>query len=106
MGHGYGSACDQLGGHVHNDFLEFFYNYGIAAFVLYISFFVSMVKECVMMYRAQFIYAREFMVAVVVSLFLAMFSFYAIDCTHITCCSVSLGLILAEWYKFQKRISR
>ncbi|MBP5456272.1 MAG: O-antigen ligase family protein [Paludibacteraceae bacterium] len=103
LGHGYGAAYNQLRGHVHNDFLEFFYNYGVIAFVLYISFFVSMVRECILMYHIHFTYAREFMVAVVISIFLAMFSFYAIDCTHITCCSVSLGLILAEWYKFQIR---
>ncbi len=104
IGHGYGSAVKLIGGHVHNDFLEFFYNYGIFVVILYISFFISMIKECIKMYKAQFIYAREFSIAIVVSVFLAMFSFYAIDCTHITCCSVCLGLILAEWYKFQNRI--
>lgn len=105
VGHGYGSAYKFIGGHVHNDFLEFLYDYGFIVFIIYISFFVSMIRECIIMYKSEFTYAREFGVAVIVSVFLAMFSFYAIDCTHITCCSVCLGLILAEWYKYQNGIT-
>lgn len=101
VGHGYNSVSSLVGGHAHNDFIEIFYNYGIISVILYISFYISLIKECVKMYMAKFTYAKEFMVAIVVSVFLAMFSFYAIDCTHITCCSVCFGLILAEWYKFQ-----
>lgn len=104
LGHGYGAANKMIGGHVHNDFLEFFYDYGIIVLIMYILLFVAMVSESIKMYKSHFIYAREFVVAIIVSLFLAMFSFYAIDCTHITCCSVCLGLILAEWYKFQNNI--
>lgn len=104
LGHGYGAANKMIGGHVHNDFLEFFYDYGIIVLIMYILLFVAMVSESIKMYKSDFIYAREFVVAIIVSLFLAMFSFYAIDCTHITCCSVCLGLILAEWYKFQNNI--
>lgn len=106
VGHGYGSAYNFIEGHVHNDFLEFFYDYGIIVLILYISFFVSLIRECRRMYKAKFPYAREFSVSVIVSFFLAMFSFYAIDCTHITCCSVCLGLIMSEWYKFQNYITR
>ena len=105
VGHGYGSTYKFIGGHVHNDFLEFLYDYGFIVFIIYISFFVSMIRECIKMYKSKFTYAREFGVAVIVSVFLAMFSFYAIDCTHITCCSVCLGLILAEWYKYQNGIT-
>ena len=104
VGHGCDSVVELVGGHAHNDFLEFFYNYGIIVFGLYITLFVSMIRECIKMYKAKFIYAREFMVAIVISLFLAMFSFYAIDCTYITCCSVCLGLILAEWFKYKNEI--
>lgn len=104
VGYGHNAANTFIGGHVHNDFLEFLYDYGPIVLVLYISFFISMVRECRKMYKAQFRYAREFSVAIIVSIFLAMFSFYAIDCTHITCCSVSLGLILAEWYKIQNKL--
>ncbi len=101
VGHGYGSVNKLVGIHAHNDFLELFYNYGIIVTFLYITFFIALIIECHKMYKKYFIYAKEFMVAIVVSLFLSLFSFYAIACTHITCCSASLGLILAEWYKFQ-----
>lgn len=104
LGHGHGAANKIIGGHVHNDFLEFFYDYGLFVLITYASLFVAMINEALKMYKSHFVYAREFVVAIIVSLFLAMFSFYAIDCTHITCCSVCLGLILAEWYKFQNSI--
>lgn len=105
VGHGYGAANKLIGGHVHNDFLEFFYDCGIIVLILYILLFVAMISESIKMYKSHFIYAREFVAAIIVSLFLAMFSFYAIDCTYITCCSVCLGLVLAEWYKFQNKLS-
>lgn len=104
VGHGYGGVVKLVGGHAHNDFLEMFYDYGIFAVILYIAVFVAYFREMLSMYKAKFPYAKEFMVSFVVSLFLAMFSFYAIDCTHITCCSVCIGLILAEWYKFKHDI--
>lgn len=104
VGHGHGATYELLNIHAHNEFLEFLYNYGIIVFFLYVSFFISMIKECFRMYKAEFTYAKEFMVAIVVSFFLAMFSFYMVDCTHITCCSVCLGLILAEWYKYKQKV--
>lgn len=104
VGHGYGAVNKLVGGHAHNDFLEFFYNYGLIVFILYVLFFVSTIKECIKMYKAKFTYAKEFSVAVIVSFYLAMFSYYAISCEHITCCSACFGLILAEWYKFKYNI--
>lgn len=106
VGHGYHSSFKLVDGHVHNDFLEIFYDYGIIAFVLYVLFYASIIKECVKMYKRKFQYAKEFMVAIIISLFLAMFSWYAIECTHITCCSACIGLILAEWYKYQHEKNR
>lgn len=105
VGYGYDAVIRLVGGHAHNDFLEILYNYGIIVLGLYVAFFITMIVECIKMYKLNFVYAREFMVAIVVSMFLAMFSFYVIDCTHITCCSVCLGLILAEWFKYKNEIT-
>lgn len=105
FGHGNGYVYSEVGGHAHNDFLEFLCDYGLFAFVLYIVFFASMFREGVRMYKKKYIYAREFMCSMMVSICMALFSFYAIDCTHITCCSICQGLILADWYKFKNAIS-
>lgn len=104
FGHGHGSVVKLVGGHAHNEFLEMLYDYGIFVLFIYIAVFVSYFREVRLMYKAKFPYAKEFMVSFIVSIFLAMFSFYAIDCTHITCCSVCIGLLLAEWYKFKHNI--
>lgn len=103
FGHGSGAVVRLIGGHAHNDFLEFFYNYGLFAVLLYVAFFVSIVFEGVRMYREKYPYAREFMCSVSVALCMSMFSFYAIDCTHITASSICFGLILADWFKFKNK---
>lgn len=101
FGHGSGSVMKTIGGHAHNDFLEFFYDYGFFAVLLYVLFFVAFAREGLRMYRRKYPYAREFMCSVAVALCMALFSFYAIDCTHITGSSICFGLILADWYKFK-----
>lgn len=101
VGHGTGAVVRTIGGHAHNDMLEFFYDYGIFAFLLYILFFVSIIREGVRMYRRKYPYAREFMCSVGIALCMSLYSFYAIDCTHITASSICFGLILADWYKFK-----
>ena len=101
FGHGSGAAVGIIGGHAHNDFLEFFFDYGLFAGLLYVLFFVSIIREGIKMYKWKYPYAREVMCSVVIALCLSMFSFYAIDCTHITTSSICFGLILADWYKFK-----
>lgn len=103
FGHGSGAVVRIIGGHAHNDFLEFFYNYGFFAGMLYVLFFVSIIREGIKMYKKKYPYAREFMCSVIIALCMSMFSFYAIDCTHITASSICFGLILANWYKFKNK---
>lgn len=103
FGHGSGSVVKTVGGHAHNDMLEFYYDYGVFAFLLYVLFFVSIICEGIRMYKKKYPYAREFMSSVGIALCMALFSFYAIDCTHITASSICFGLILADWYKFKNR---
>ena len=101
FGNGNGSIGELVGGHAHNDFLEFLYEYGLFAFVLYVVFYILLIKETIKMYKHGYVYAKEFTCSVVVALCMSMFSFYAIDCTHITSSSICQGLILADWYKFK-----
>lgn len=106
FGHGKSSVTMLFGGHAHNDFLEFAYDYGFFAVVLYILFFVSMIRESIKMYRCRYTLTNEFVCCVVIAFCLAFYSFYAVDCTHITCSSICLGLILADWYKFRASITQ
>lgn len=101
FGHGHGYIFREIGGHAHNDFLEFLCDYGIIAVILYVVFFVAMFREGFRMFKRKYTYAREFMCSMIVAICMALFSFYAIDCTHITCSSICQGLILADWYKFK-----
>ena len=101
FGHGSGSLKSVLGGHAHNDFLEFFFDYGIFAVIMYILFFISLFREGFKMYRYKYPYAREFMCSVVIAFCMALFSFYAIASTHITTSSICFGLLLSDWNKFK-----
>ena len=103
FGHGSGSVVNTVGGHAHNDFLEFLFDYGLFAFVLYVMFYVFLIKESIKMYKQGYPYAREFMCSVSVALGMSMFSFYAVDCTHITPSSICFGLLLADWYKYKNK---
>ena len=103
FGHGKGAVVQLVGGHAHNDFLEFFYDSGLFAAIMYVACFVSFFIEAIKMYRRKYPYAREFMCSFIIALCMAFFSFYAIDCTHITCSSICFGLLLADWYKYKNR---
>ena len=103
FGNGHGSISDFVGGHAHNDFLEFLYEYGVFAFVMYVLFYVLLIKETIKMYKHGYPYAREFTCSVAVALCMSFYSFYAVDCTHITSSSICQGLILADWYKYKMR---
>ena len=103
FGHGSGATI-AFTGFAHNDFLQIFYDYGLVAFVLYVLFYVSLIKDAIIMKIKEYPYFREFASVVVVMLFLAMFSFFAIDCMYITCTSFCLAYFYADWFKFQREI--
>ena len=102
FGHGSGAVTKLVGGHAHNDYFEFLYDYGLFAFGFYVLFYVLLLKEVIMMYRRKYVYTREFLCSVIVALCMSIFSFYAVDCTHITSSSICQGLILADWYRYRK----
>ena len=100
FGHGYGSTVAFVG-HAHNDFVELLYDYGFILFLLYVLLYVFLIKDALKMKLQGYPYVREFTSTIVVMLFLAMFSFFAIDCMYIICTSFCLGFFYADWYKFQ-----
>lgn len=102
FGHGSG-ATFSITEHAHNDFLEIFYDYGLVAFILYVLFYISLIKDAVIMKVNGYPYFREFASVIVVMLFLAMFSFFAIDCMYITCTSFCLAFFYADWFKYQRK---
>ena len=99
FGYGQGSAEQLIGGHVHNDFLEVLYNYGLVTCLLYVGFYVSLFRTWRRMCRTEYRYSTEFLLTIIAALFLACFSFYVIDPTYITCGAVAWGLLLADWEK-------
>ena len=101
FGYGRGAACDFTGGHAHNDFVEFLFDYGVIALILYIVFYVAMIKEGVSMYKHGYLYTREYFCTVAIAIGMSLYSFYAIDCTWITSSSVCFGLLLADWNKYK-----
>ena len=46
IGHGFGAVDRELHSGTHNDFLMVLYNYGIIGFILYLGFWVTLIKEC------------------------------------------------------------
>jgi O-antigen ligase len=102
FGHGKGSIWDAtLVGETHNDFLQVLYEHGFLAFLAYVGFYVALLAELVHMFRAKYPHAVLFAMSVICSLFLAMFSYYVIAPTYITCGILCYGFFLADFHKFQ-----
>lgn len=103
FGYGSGAVMDLTGGgHAHNDFVEFLFDYGIVALILYIVFYVAMIKEGVSMRKHGYLYTREYYCTVAIAIGMSLYSFYAIDCTWITSSSVCFGLLLSDWNKYKR----
>lgn len=102
FGFGKGAVWKKLGGHAHNDFVEFSYDYGLIAVIFYLAFYVALIKEGIRMYRHGYLYTREYFCTVAIALGMSIYSFYAIDSTYITGSSICFGLILSDWNKYKK----
>ena len=103
FGYGSGAVMDLTGGgHAHNDFVEFLFDYGIIALLLYFVLYVALIKEGISMYKHGYLYTREYFCTVAIAIGMSLYSFYAVDCTWITGSSVCFGLILADWNKYKK----
>ncbi len=106
FGHGYESVSIYLkGGRAHNDFLEVFFNFGIIPFILYITFYVKLIKEGIRMYKSKYMYSAEYLATVVCALFLALFSFFIVEPTYITGSMFAIALFIADWNNYKTQIS-
>jgi O-antigen ligase len=88
--------------HVHNDFLEILFDYGVIGIILYILFYLYLIKEAISMVKNKYTYSGEFAASIIISLFLALFSFYFIDDTYIVCGMICYGLILSDWRRYRE----
>lgn len=103
LGHGWNSSYIFLRGHVHNDFLELFYDFGIIAVIMYILFYIALFSKLRLMLHYKYQYSSVLAASIICSLFLSFFSFYSIAPTYITCGVLSYGLVLSD---FNKRINK
>ena len=96
FGHGM-NAAGMVGGagYAHNDFLEVLYNYGVFAFVSVVVFYLSLIMQSFKMTRNRSPYAASFIFSLIIGLFLAMFSYFLIFYTYVTCIMAFWGYVLA-----------
>lgn len=99
FGHGNGSVYRSLGGEVHNDFISVFFEYGIVSLFFYALYFLSSFGMWWKMRKDNYRYETSVFMLNVITLFLALFSFYIIRPTYITASMFSYGLFLTDWYK-------
>lgn len=90
--------------HVHNDFIEVLFDYGIIGLVMYTFFYFYLIKEAISMVKYKYRYSGEFVASIIISLFLALFSFYVIDDTYIVCGMICYGVFLADWRKYKEEL--
>lgn len=105
FGHGDGAAYRMLGGEVHNDFISVFFEYGIVSLLFYAFYFLSLFRMWWKMRMDNYRYETSVFMLNVITLFLALFSFYIIRPTYITASMFSYGLFISDWYK-QKNKNR
>lgn len=99
IGHGNGAVSKDFGGNAHNDFLEILYDYGIFALTAFISFVVFIVVELIKMLKDRYVYAPQFLMAVICSFGLSNFSFYVIMPTYITAGMLAMGFLMIDYQK-------
>lgn len=100
LGHGFNTMYDLVGGRAHNDFLEVFYNYGFIALFLYVLFFVSLVFTNIKQYRRRYPRAVYMTCSILVSLILALVSFFIVDPTYVLGSMFTTGLFLGDWMQY------
>lgn len=108
FGHGDGAVYRILGGEVHNDFISVFFEYGIVSMFFYALYFLASFGMWWKMRKDNYRYETSVFMLNVITLFLALFSFYIIRPTFITASMFSYGLFMSDWYKqkYKKQISQ
>lgn len=98
IGHGHGTLSTAYGA-AHNDFLQLLYEEGIVTAIIYFAYFITLFITLVSMTREGYAHAAEYGMTVIIALTLAMFSYYIIEGTYITCSVLCQGYFLADWNK-------
>ncbi len=101
-GKGKGSVREIVGIQAHNDFLSVMHEHGIFSMLFYIVYFILLIRDAISMYRNKYPYAHLFLMSVVCSLFIAMFSFYIIYPTYCTGGMVCSGFFLGDYYRYKQ----
>lgn len=104
FGHGDGATYRILGGEVHNDFISVVFEYGLVSLFFYVFYFVGTFRMWLKMRRDNYRYEHSVFMLNVITLFLALFSFYIIRPTYITASMFSYGLFIADWYRQKNQI--
>lgn len=105
IGHGKDSIIAVVGGNAHNDFLEVLFNHGIICLIMYIAFYVFLISQYFEMRRRKYIHSDAFIMSIICSLCIAMYSFYIIDPNYVICGMMSYGLLLADFEKTKQENS-
>ncbi len=100
-GKGKGSVRDTIGIQAHNDFIHVFHEHGLFSVGFYILYYVLLIREYIAMYRNKYPYAHFFLMSVVCSLFVAMFSFFIIYPTYCTGGMVCAGFFIGDHYRYK-----
>lgn len=111
IGNGYNSVLlshictDGVGGgwvSAHNDFLEVLYDYGIVGFILYIAFFVELIKKSIQMILDEYKYAYSFMGSIVFIIIISMTSHLIIYLNYYALVIIFWSICLAH-YQFWRQ---
>jgi len=100
FGRGFGAVYGLIGGRAHNDFIEIFYNFGLITVVLYVVFYLRLFVVNFKQYRCHYPYAKYMTCSIIVSLVLAMVSFFIVEPTYVLASMFVTGLLLGDWNKF------
>ena len=97
FGHGTDAVLHVMGTKAHNDYLEVLYDFGIFAMLGYIGFYISAIIDFIRMIIHRYEYAVYFLMSLIFSISLSMFSFYFIDPTYITSGMLCFGFFLTDF---------
>lgn len=88
-----------LGGNVsaHNDFLEVLYDYGIVGLLIYIAFFICIIRKAIKMKKEEYKYAASFIASILMVLSISLTSHLVIYLNYYALIFVFWALCLADY---------
>lgn len=95
FGHGLYATESVAGMMAHNDFLEILFDYGVIALLFFILFYFSLIKQEIRMIKRNSKCCAAMGAAIVIGIYLSMFSFFCIYSTYTTALMAFWGVALA-----------